>query len=153
MKTTYFIQQSVHRLILTLVFFQNFAHAGTAVDELPIDFVVSNKLKAAYFEIANTYKQRQIGLMRRTTLNENSGMIFVYGDTEIRCFWMKHTQIPISVGFVDEHGILIQVADMQPLSTEKHCSSSPIKYAIEMNRGWFESHNIRVGDVLIRTIS
>lgn len=100
-------------------------------------------------EISDTPKLREKGLMYRRKLPEDHGMLFVFDITGIYPFWMKNTYIPLSIAFVSEKEVIVQIEDMKPrdISTT-YTPKVPIRYAIEVNRGWFESHNIKVGDTV-----
>ncbi len=95
-------------------------------------------------EWADVYQEREKGLMERTKLPENAGMMFVFEQAKTYCFWMKNTLIPLSVGFIDAQGRLVQIAHMQPKSLQHHCAKQPIVYALEVNQGWFERNNVKV---------
>lgn len=97
-------------------------------------------------EVAKTEDQRSQGLMFRKQLGKNSGMLFDFGAPAQVCMWMKNTYIPLSVAFIDQDGIITNIEDMTPLTTDSHCSSEWVVYALEMNRGWFASKKIRPGD-------
>lgn len=97
-------------------------------------------------EVADTDPLRASGLMHRRTLASDHGMLFVFPDDQQRCFWMKNTLIPLSIAFIDKHGTIVALDDMQPLSEASHCSGAQARYALEVNRGWFHRHSIRVGD-------
>lgn len=95
-------------------------------------------------EWADVYQEREKGLMRRSHLPENSGMMFVFEEPKTYCFWMKNTLIPLSVGFIDAQGRLVQIAHMQPKSLQHHCAKQPVLYALEVNQGWFERNNVKL---------
>jgi hypothetical protein len=105
-------------------------------------------------EIAKTGPQHQRGLMYRTAMPETSGMIFIYPRPVRGSFWMLNTLIPLSIAYVDEHGIIFQITDMATcgvLSAEEctrltYPSQQPFRYALEVNRGYFSRQGIRVGD-------
>lgn len=99
-------------------------------------------------EVALTPDQRSIGLMNRSELGVNDGMLFVFDQPAIQCFWMKNTLIPLSIAFVDDTGTILQLQDMKPQSLDEHCSSKPVRYTLEMNQGWFDKHGIKAGDRL-----
>ena len=90
-----------------------------------------------FIDIARTNSEHERGLMFRDHLDENDGMLFVYPDEKIRNFWMKNTKIPLSVAFIDSNKKIIGIKDLVPYSTDIVSSEVPIKYALEMNRGWF----------------
>ncbi len=99
-------------------------------------------------EVANTPKTRELGLMRRKTMALGSGMLFLFDQSATHCMWMKNTLIPLSVAFIDERGMIVNIADMQPLSETSHCASRPARYALEMNQGWFKKRGIAAGRVI-----
>jgi hypothetical protein len=59
--------------------------------------------------------------------------------------WMKNTYVPLSVAFLDEHGTIVNIADMQPHSEQSHCATRPSVYALEMAQGWFAQRGIKPG--------
>lgn len=97
-------------------------------------------------EVADSSQERTMGLMYRDSLAADTGMVFVYPDSEVRQFWMKDTRIPLSIAFVDGAGIIVHIADMKPLDTRTTSSEKPAQYALEVNQGWFVDHGIKVGD-------
>jgi uncharacterized protein len=96
-------------------------------------------------ELAETEGQRQRGLMYRNKLGTNRGMIFVYDGEEVRSFWMKNTHIPLSVAFIDESKKIVHITDMQPRTKDSHSSLYPCQYVLEVNKGWFDDHDVEVG--------
>jgi uncharacterized membrane protein (UPF0127 family) len=96
-------------------------------------------------EVASSEAERQQGLMYREKLGPNEGMVFLFGAPASVCMWMKNTYIPLSVAFIDESGKIINIEDMQPQTTDSHCAKKPIRYALEMNQGWFRQKNIKPG--------
>ncbi|MDF3819297.1 DUF192 domain-containing protein [Leptospira sp. 96542] len=100
-------------------------------------------------EIANTPSTRQVGLMHRTKLGADEGMLFVFPTTEYLNFWMKNTNIPLTIGYFSEDMLLKETYDMKPNQTEEvYPSKFPAKYALEVNRGWFAKHKIGKDAVL-----
>jgi uncharacterized membrane protein (UPF0127 family) len=96
-------------------------------------------------EVAADFSTRAQGLMQRQSLGPNAGMLFVFDEIAVHCMWMKNTVIPLSVAFLDERGRIINIADMQPLSEQSHCASTPALFALEMSKGWFAQHGIKPG--------
>ena len=96
-------------------------------------------------EVAADYGSRMTGLMHRTSMPANTGMLFIFDETTTHCMWMKNTLIPLSVAYLDESGAVINIADMQPNSEQSHCAARPARYALEMNRGWFAQRGIKPG--------
>ena len=59
--------------------------------------------------------------------------------------WMKNTLLPLSVAFIDESGKILNIEDMKPQSLDSHCGKTRVRYALEMNQGWFKNKNIKPG--------
>jgi uncharacterized protein len=99
-------------------------------------------------EVADDLVEQAKGLMYRTTLGENRGMLFVWPDERERSFWMKNTLIPLSIAFIDSERRIIDIQDMKPLDDEppSYVSAEPAQYALEVNQGFFEKRSVKVGD-------
>lgn len=97
-------------------------------------------------EIADTDAERQTGLMGRTALAEDAGMLFVFDQQRPLSFWMKDTLIPLSIAYIDEGGAIVDIQDMQPLDETPHPSAAPARYALEVNQGFFEARGVQLGD-------
>jgi uncharacterized protein len=99
-------------------------------------------------EIADDPPEQTRGLMERTALGEDRGMLFVYPDEEVRSFWMKNTLIPLSIAFIASDRRIVDLQDMKPLDDDPphYVSARPARYALEVNEGYFEMHGIKVGD-------
>ncbi|SDU16922.1 hypothetical protein SAMN05444156_2379 [Verrucomicrobium sp. GAS474] len=94
-------------------------------------------------EIARTPEQLERGLMFRTAMADNAGMLFVLGPERRATFWMANTLLPLSVAYMDKNGRILEVHDMRPLDRSPVPSQSDkIAYALEMNQGWFELNRI-----------
>lgn len=96
-------------------------------------------------EVVQTPAARAQGLMHRESMPANSGMLFVFPEAGVQCFWMKNTLIPLSIAFLDDNGRIVNIADMQPQSLDTHCSWKPVRFALEMNAGWFRKRGIPAG--------
>lgn len=99
-------------------------------------------------EVAATEAQRQQGLMFRKAMGQNEGMVFLFGAPAGVCMWMKNTLIPLSVAFLDDDGKIVNIEDMQPNTSDSHCARKTVRYALEMNLGWFKQKNIKPGSVI-----
>ncbi|NMM27477.1 MAG: DUF192 domain-containing protein [Glaciimonas sp.] len=99
-------------------------------------------------EIAANEAERQQGLMFRQKMASNEGMIFDFEAPADVCMWMKNTLIPLSVAFIDNSGKIVNIEDMQPQTTNSHCAKKAVRYALEMNQGWFQQKNIKPGSVI-----
>ena len=97
-------------------------------------------------EIADEEAEQQRGLMERTALAEEAGMLFVFRGERPLSFWMKDTLIPLSIAYIDGDGGIVDIQDMQPLDESSHPSAAPAQYALEVNQGFFEARGVQVGD-------
>jgi len=99
-------------------------------------------------EVVSDPGTRAQGLMHRRTLEPNAGMLFIFDEQAAHCMWMKNTLIPLSVAFIDDRGGIVNIADMEPHSEASHCAARPVRYALEMNRGWFAARGVKPGSRL-----
>ena len=100
-------------------------------------------------QIAQTPQERATGLMHRQEMPANEGMLFIFEHPAEQCFWMKNTLLPLTAAFVAEDGSIVNLADMQPQSLESHCSAKPVRYVLEMHKGWFDKRGLQPGTRLI----
>jgi uncharacterized membrane protein (UPF0127 family) len=100
-------------------------------------------------EVASDQSQRAQGLMYRTAMASNQGMLFVYPAPAYFCMWMKNTMIPLSVAFIDAQGRVINIAEMKPQTQTNHCTERNATYALEVNQGWFAKHGVQSGTQII----
>lgn len=127
--------------ILIIIFFLS---CNPSLEELKIND------KVIYVEIADTDESRALGLMNRNILEEDRGMLFVFEEERQVSFWMKNTLIPLSVAYINKEGVILEIYDMFPKSLEPVTSKrSSIKFALEVNKGFFDKNNIRIGDKMI----
>jgi uncharacterized membrane protein (UPF0127 family) len=125
------------------------ASASPAVATIPVTI----KGHTVQVEMAFTEAEQALGLMHRTAMPMDRGMLFVFPKAEIRNFWMRNTRIPLSIAYIDADKVIVNIRDMQPLDEEtQHLSSKPVPYALEVNQGWFASRGIVAGDVAEFTI-
>jgi hypothetical protein len=129
-----------------LIFALAFAAAAAAAQQPALRTVeLGAGMHLIRAEVADRDATRSVGLMRRTSLPPNGGMLFVFDQDAIHCMWMKNTLIPLSVAFLDAQGAIVNIADMQPHSEQSHCAARPARYALEMTQGWFAQRGIRAG--------
>ena len=83
--------------------------------------------------------------MMRAEMPQHEGMLFVFEEPNVQCFWMKSTLLPLTAAFVDDDGRIVNLVDMQPQTTDSHCSVAPVRYVLEMNQGWFAQRRISAG--------
>ncbi|WP_091569522.1 DUF192 domain-containing protein [Oryzisolibacter propanilivorax] len=96
-------------------------------------------------QVARSPSERQVGLMLRRDMPAHEGMLFVFEQPGVQCFWMKNTLLPLTAAFVADDGTIVNLADMQPQTEDSHCSAKPVRYVLEMNRGWFQQRGLKAG--------
>lgn len=97
----------------------------------------------ARVEVVRTKEERQQGLMHRTSLGKDEGMLFVFAEEKIQSFWMKNTLIPLMSPFSIRRAFSSTCSVWIPTTARIYSSSSPALYAIEMNAGWFAEKDLR----------
>jgi hypothetical protein len=100
-------------------------------------------------EVAADPDARARGLRFRRELPDNGGMLFVLAQDSMPGFDMGDTYLPLSIAFVTSDSVILNVADMEPFDGRTlHRASGPVRYAIQVQQGWFEQHGIEPGDVV-----
>ena len=99
-------------------------------------------------QVAATTEQRMTGLMHRKEMPQHEGMLFVFEQPSQQCFWMKNTLLPLSIAFVADDGRIVNIDEMAPQTLDSHCSAEPVRYVLEMNKGWFARKGIKAGEKL-----
>lgn len=123
-----------------------FAAAAQTVPQPRLETVqLSAGMHLIRAEVAVTPAQQATGMMFRTAMGANEGMLFVNADSGVRCFWMRNTLIPLTIAFIADDGTIVNLADMQPLQETSHCSARPVRYVLEMNQGWFAQRHVKAG--------
>jgi uncharacterized protein len=97
-------------------------------------------------ELALTPEQQRAGMMFRTTMGENEGMLFPLPYTQRASFWMKNCPLALSAAYIDPEGVIQEIRELEPQNTNSVVAASDnIRFVLETPKGWFDSHNIRVG--------
>ena len=96
-------------------------------------------------ELATTAQSRTVGMMFREKVAPNHGMLFVFDFKAQECFWMRNTPLPLSIAFIEDDGTILQINDMAPKDDALHCSQRPVRFALEMEQGWFKRKGLAVG--------
>lgn len=137
--------------ILIAMLFTLSAHAADTLGKRfpKAEFQVGDKRFHAY--IADTDENRQQGLMFVKKLEPDTGMLFVFEEQQFLGFWMKNTVIPLSIGFFDQGGKLVDVQEMNTASSlmstdiPRYQSAKPALFALEMQNGWFAKNGLKPG--------
>ncbi len=118
--------------------------------QLPVSTIVNSlgERIPVQVEIADTEAERQTGLSGRPTLAEDAGMLFVFDQEQPLSFWMKDTLIPLSIAYMASEGRIVDIQDMQALDDDPphYESAEPARYALEVNKGFFDERGVEVGD-------
>jgi uncharacterized protein len=126
------------------------AHAQTMPPgaKQPSDFPRAKLTAGMYVieaSIAANDADREQGLMYRKHLAPNEGMLFVFNENAVHCFWMKNTLIPLSIAFIRADGTVTDIDEMEAETENNHCPRNNGVYALEMSKGWFASKGIKPG--------
>ncbi|MHB8573859.1 MAG: DUF192 domain-containing protein [Dehalococcoidia bacterium] len=123
--------------------------AQTPASALPIvTFITASKVtQKMAVEIADTPASQEIGLMSRPSLPDDQGMIFIFSRENLTPFWMKDTEIDLSIAFIDANGVIVDIQEMQAYSLDNHDPAAPYQYAIEANAHWYDRHGVHIGDM------
>lgn len=109
-------------------------------------------------EFATTPAQRERGLMYRTSMPEDAGMLFIYPAEQEGGFWMYNTLIPLSIAYADENGVISQITQMEPCESPyasmcpTYPARVPFRYALEVNQGYYAARGIQAGDRILYEI-
>ena len=96
-------------------------------------------------EVASTPDQRAEGLMYRESVPDGTGMLFVFEDNTLRSFWMQNTYVALDIAFLDPSFRVVDIQQMEPLTTDPHESAAPAMFALEVRKGWFAEKGIVAG--------
>ena len=134
----------MHRFILILCSVFLFTSLARAQEKMPRMELAAgfHRIEA---EVAANQQNRAQGLMNRSSMGSNQGMLFVFTQVDRHCMWMRNTLMPLSVAFLDGLGKIINIEDMKPQTEDNHCAASPARYALEMNLGWFANKGFKPG--------
>lgn len=98
-------------------------------------------------EIADTDYDIQTGLMYRSSMETNQGMLFVFDDIVERHFYMKNTQIPLDIIYIDGDGKIVSFQkNAKPYDETSLPSNAPAKYVLEVNAGLVDAWSVKEGD-------
>lgn len=140
---------SICALLLAIMFgVINTEQRASSVDSLVQSVTIGNTVLK--LEVADSPAEQEYGLMNRTYLDADRGMLFVFADEQPRTFWMKDTLISLDIIFLDAQKRVVMIhKNTQPNQTvEVYPSGSPAKYVIEVNAGWSDQHGVKIGEIL-----
>lgn len=129
---------------VTVLFMLAATSFSCSAGEETVEIRINGKLFTV--EVADSQEERSRGLMYRKSLPGDRGMLFIFPHDQQLSFWMKNTEIPLSVGYISKDGIIKEIHDLVPHSEQPVHSSHSVRFALELNRGSFRNAGIRVGD-------
>ncbi len=133
-------------------FYNNLISNVTVFIDKGIVIISNNRIK---IETAATFEQQTKGLSNRTSLPINAGMLFIYPDYQLRSFWMKEMKFSIDIIWIANKkvvGIEKNVPLPQTVPIPTYRSPQPVNYALEVNAGYADKHNVKPGDLVIFNI-
>lgn len=145
------INSMTRRIFLFCVFF-GLAAMGRPPSEGVRDVYIDTAAGGVHLfavEIADSERSRARGLMFRSELGANEGMLFLFPRERRLSFWMKDTPLPLDIIFIDKDGTIVHIArDTTPFSLKPIPSQFPAISALEVNAGKSEELGIAVGDIV-----
>jgi len=118
--------------------------------ELQVLSTTGDTIHSFDIEIAEDDYHTQLGLMYRSNMNENNGMIFIFPDVQPRSFWMRNTRIGLDIIYADADGVIVSIAKYaKPFDETSLPSKAPAKYVFEINSGLSDKLGIKAGDKLV----
>jgi len=145
MQLKYSFKPTLCAMILLLT---SFALAGCSQESSPV--VVLHTASgdiSIRVEVATSPGQLQRGLMWRSEMADDEGMLFVFAEEKPRSFWMKNTPLSLDIIFFDSSGKLVSISpDTRPYSERSIASGAPARYVLEVVAGFSSRHGLRVGD-------
>jgi uncharacterized protein len=150
-------------LVFALVFLGIFLIIGylanwgqtAKIDYNTLDFVKINETIIPV-ELADNNLTRRLGLSNRESLDEDKGMLFIMPSRGLASFWMKDMNFPLDIIWIDGSKIVNLSSNLPPAGSEPDVSYSsihPINYVLEVNAGFIEENNIKVGDTVFFNIN
>jgi len=103
-------------------------------------------------EVPQNDGEFKLGLMFRESLEQDRGMLFIFENTDRHSFHMKNTFIPLDIAFINEEGVIESIKELDPMNPIPVYPDGEIRYAIEVNRGWFAENGVEVGDIILEDI-
>jgi uncharacterized protein len=155
--TRFTAKLAINQLVASLLMFGAFAFTSLSFAQnnspmAPQPPLPTIKVKAGMFvvtaEVAKEPGERSMGLMFRQTMEPDHGMLFVFDRSDVHCFWMRNTLLPLTIAWLSDDGTIVSMADMKPKTEDNNCPTAPAKFALEMNQGWFKKKGLKVGSKL-----
>lgn len=120
----------------------------TKEGELNIFKIASDSTSVAFdIEIAENEYETQTGLMYRSSMKDNQGMLFIFPNVSTRSFYMKNTEFPLDIIYIGENKKIVSFQkNAKPYDESSLPSEAPAKYVLEVNAGLSDKMGLQVGD-------
>lgn len=120
--------------------------SATAQKTADTFFAIGVGERTVRMQLAVKFREMERGLMERRDLKPDDGMLFVYAGPQQMSFWMRNTPTPLDIGFFNAEGVLEEVYPLHPYDeTPVQSRSARIKFALEVNQGWFAKNGVKPG--------
>lgn len=139
-----------HRLLSTVLLLLTLTYGSVSIADVSQckgDTLLSIGEKQIAVEVADTERARRYGLMFRSSMGPDCGMLFVFANSRIRTITMQNTLIPLDIAFISADGAIKEILTVQP-GAQKYPSTVESDFALKMNAGWFEENALQVGSVI-----
>lgn len=123
-------------------------HPVSGLEIVPVTVTTQNGSHTFMAEVADTYEAQARGLMFRTEMGPDEGMIFPYEEPEVLSFWMRNTVLPLDIIFIGADGRIINIAEGVPYNEQSVVSERPGIAVLELNAGRSEELGIGPGDLV-----
>jgi uncharacterized membrane protein (UPF0127 family) len=140
------VRRAAVAALLAMACAPNKAEPGAPAPRVVVE-TSSGARHAVRVEIARTRAEQAKGLMDRTSLDPDAGMLFLFDDNVEHSFWMKNTLIPLDMIFIDDQGTIAGIVERaEPRTLTGRTVGKPSRYVLEVNGGWSAAHGVHVGD-------
>ena len=123
-------------------------HRESGLAVVPLTVTTANATHRFQVEVAATLADQQRGLMFRTAMGPDEGMIFPNSPPQVRSFWMKNTVIPLDIIYIGPDRRVLNIARGEPYSTNSLPSAGPVINVLELVAGRSEQLGIKPGDAV-----
>ena len=121
-------------------------HPISGLQIIPVTVTTDEGTHVFRSEVADTREAKQRGMMFRNEMGPDEGMLFPYEDPEIMSFWMRNTVLPLDIIFIDEDGVITNIADGVPYNEESVYSEREAVAVLGLIGGRSEELGIEAGD-------
>jgi hypothetical protein len=119
---------------------------GVRLPKAEVTFERGSDGSSIEVEVASTPEMHERGLMYRTRMAENEGMLFAFGPASVHSFWMRNTCIPLDMMFITHDGFIAGIVEAVPtLNDAPRSIPCPVSYVLEVNAGFARRHGVRPG--------